>query len=99
MVFAAVFSVCSLIKAIRERDSTCQCSEGDSLDTGRERTCVTVHSANAEIQLGDARSRFDDADNIVLRTGGHPKIHHETAEKLRNPHVPAIGKNGAISTP
>jgi hypothetical protein len=27
-----------------------------------------------------------------LRTGGHPKMHHETAEKLRNRHVPAIRK-------
>lgn len=27
-----------------------------------------------------------------LRTGGHPKMHHETAEKLWNRHVPAIRK-------
>jgi hypothetical protein len=66
---------------------------------GRERTCVTVHLANAEIQLDDALSRFDGADNIVLRTGRHPKMHHETAEKLRNPHVPAIRKSGATSPP
>ena len=69
MAFAAVFSVCSLIKAIRERDSTCQRSEGDSLDTGRERTCVTVQSANAQIQRGSVLIRCDRADNIARDMG------------------------------
>jgi hypothetical protein len=91
--FAVVSSFYSLIKATCERHSICRRSKR------RDRICATVHSANAEIQLGDALSRFDGADNIVLRTGGHPKMHHETAEKLRNPHVPAIRKSGATSTP
>ena len=68
--FAAVSSLYSMIKAICERDSICRRRQRDSVETAREeKTSVTVHSANAEIQLSDALRRFDGANNIARYVG------------------------------
>ena len=68
--FCCVSSFYNLIRAIiRERDSSCRRSDRDSVETRRERTCVTANSANAEIQLGDALRRFDGADNTARDVG------------------------------
>jgi len=64
-LFGAVFGFCNLVKPICERDSICRRSQRHSVETGTERICATVHSANAEIQLGDALRRFDGGDSIA----------------------------------
>jgi hypothetical protein len=67
--FAAVSNLYKLIHGIRERHSISRRSEEDSVERGRERTCVTVQSANAEIQLGYGHRRFGGADNIARYLG------------------------------